>query len=601
MKRKTAVLLLCTTLILGNLAGCARPESVETFFSLFKKDISLYDIPIEYEDPHGKERTEIDFSEIENIRYENMEEFKASISRMEEICLESGNLEELKELYLWLYQEYTQIETAAVVSEIHYNLDMLDEELADISIHNDKAYSEAAVLYWDAVRAVLQTEYEEEFTDFIGEDVAVQFSGPPPLDSERLTELLIQESELVKEYDELYMRDEYSFTVEYDGKTWDIDSVAHARDELSEDEYVDIVTAITEEKGRAMTLVYLELVEVRKEIALQNGYDNPIDYYYEQVYNRDYSPEEAKEFHAAVKEYVAPVYHYVWNNTDYADAEVAIEEVIPVMETYLPQISPEMAEIFDYMIEHEMYILADDLEVSFDGGYTTFISGYGQPYVYNAVYGDYYSITGMVHEFGHYCDFYLNGLYGPGSPGGQYDLAEVSSTGLEMLFYQYFDEIFEGDAEEEKADMLCTPLWMIVTGCLFDEAQQKIFEYEGELTVEKVNEIFAQTGEEYGMRREFGNFWTEVTHNFEAPFYYISYAAASTAALEIWLTAENEGFEAGKEMYLEILSMGSFEYDYFEVLEACDMQGFKSVEFLQEVSQTVADAAMGKGGRIKTK
>ena len=125
-------------------------------------------------------------------------------------------------------------------------------------------------------------------------------------------------------------------------------------------------------------------------------------------------------------------------------------------------------------------------------------------------------------------------------------------------------------------------------GCLFDEAQQKIYDYEGELSIGVVNEIFRQTAEEYRLPVKGGKyFWTTNLHNFRYPFYYISYAVAYATSLEIWLIGQTQGQQQAVDTYLELLSVGAFEYSYSQVMEACRMEGFRSAEMLEQLGQSV--------------
>ena len=66
--------------------------------------------------------------------------------------------------------------------------------------------------------------------------------------------------------------------------------------------------------------------------------------------------------------------------------------------------------------------------------------------------------------------------YGVNVTESSYDLAEVCSTGLELLFYGYYDEIFGDAADAVKTSLLYTALSATVDGCMYDEAQQRIFE-----------------------------------------------------------------------------------------------------------------------------
>ena len=106
-----------------------------------------------------------------------------------------------------------------------------------------------------------------------------------------------------------------------------------------------------------------------------------------------------------------------------------------------------------------------------------------------------------------------------------------------------------------------------------------------------MNNIFRKVAAEYGKSGTYdrGLSWVEIYHTFEVPFYYLSYATASSAAMEIWLTAKEQGQDAAVDMYLSILSRGSFEYGYAEVLDVCGMSGFDSEKYLEKLYLTIID------------
>lgn len=608
MKRRIISILICMMMLVAFVSGCAAPEvspSPEPTETAKQQEpvstptptptptpeepaFSLYDIPAEFEDPFAPERTEMDFSELAGMRYEGIEEFKKAAERMEQACEEEGALDELKELYKFMYEENIKAGTASAVAQIEYDMDSRNEELAEESLNAQNIRQEMSILYSNAVNKALDSDYGEELTTFIGEDVAELFSEKP-IDPEREAELLNRESQLIMDYEQMMQK---AYTVEIDGEEWDEQKVLAERESLSSEEYYELINAIYEKKNEAVVPIYMELVELRKEIAALSGFEDPAAYYYEEIYGRDYSPEEAQSFHASVKECIVPADQKLTElKANKTDAVVETEDILPIMEEILPLISGEMAEIFAYMTEHEMVYLADDFTVSSNRGYTIALDQAGQPYVYNSVYGDAQGLSDTFHEFGHYCDYYLNGLYGAKMPEINIDLAEVPSTALEMLIYDYYDEMLEGDVNDEKLYRLYASLVNIVDGCMYDEAQQRVFAYEGELTADAVNGIFREVAAEYGRNSNIdeGHFWVLVSHTFRSPFYNLSYATAASAAMEIWLIAQEEGQEAAIDLYLNILSHGCFEYSYAEALEICGMRGFTSEEFMKELADAVLE------------
>lgn len=616
MKMRVFAILSCIMMLAAFAAGCAAPvdppapqgtpaappqasDQQPQPTAAPEEDFSLYGIPMAFEDPFAPSMSETNFSDLAGLRYDGFDEFGEAIRRMEEACIREGSLEELKELYTFLYGELVEISTTSAVAAIEYDMDFQNEELAQQSAREDGLWADMNALFREAVNAVLASPYGEDFAAFIGKDVAEGMAAKN-VDLQKSAELTKKETELVIEYQKAVLQ---PFVVTVDGQEWDEPTLYDKEESLSDEEYNRILNAILEKKNQACVPLYLELAELRKEMAALYGYEDVAEYYYEEEYSRDYSPREAQAFHASVKKHIVPAYEAIRETKAYrSDAVVTAESVLPAMEAILPRISPEMAEIFQYMTQHEMIYLTEDLDVSMDTGYTMALSGPAQPFVYNAVYSEMRGLLDTFHEFGHYCDYYLNGTYGPVEPEGDLDQAEVCSMGLEMLLYAYYDEMFEGDTKDEKLEQLYTILGNIISGCMYDEAQQRVFAYEGELTAEVVNRIFREVAAEYGKDTGYdqGLVWVEVHHTFSVPFYYLSYAAAASAAMEIWLTAREEGQEAAVDLYLNILSYGSFEYGYEEMLDACGMRGFRSEAYMAELANTVmeeTDALLADAGK----
>ena len=551
---KKALCLLLSCLMIGSLACCAGPRSAQMPQST--GEFSLYGIPTVFEDPFAPQPSELSFSEISDPVRTDIEPLKTALARMESLCAEKNALADLQELYRFCYNEVVDIKTEASVASIRYDMDTQSPERMETSLRAAALQAEAVTLYESTMKKVLASSYAKQMIRFIGPDVAALFETPE-VDPVRLAELLTREDACIKEYNRL------------------------RSGSLPE-----------EERKLRMAELYIGLVEVRREIAAIYGYENAAEYYYKEAYSREYSPEEAAAFHANVKEYIVPAVQRINRIfTGRTDAVMRAEQTLSVLETYLPQISPEMAELYAQLTERDMIFVTDDCNASRGAGYTMKLYRQAGALVYNgSPHRSYRTLTDTVHEFGHYCDIRLNGIFSAQAPVWKYDLAEVCSSGLEVLFYDYYDEIFSGETGDEKAALLKGFLELIVSGCLYDEAQQRVFAYEGELTPDVVNAIFLFTAAEYGFISVSGDyFWTANLHNYRYPFYYLSYAAAYAASSELWMMARTEGRQAAVDTYLQLLSMGSFEYSYSQVMEACGMQGFASEEMLSRLARTVEE------------
>ena len=108
--------------------------------------------------------------------------------------------------------------------------------------------------------------------------------------------------------------------------------------------------------------------------------------------------------------------------TDYS-GDTAIDMIQP----YIGQMSSELAEALDYMVDHQMYDLAYS-----DGkqgvGFTTMLYSYGAPFMFNQPTGSFYDFSTLVHELGHYNNYYWDGTDW-NDAADNIDTSEVHSRG----------------------------------------------------------------------------------------------------------------------------------------------------------------------------
>ena len=105
-----------------------------------------------------------------------------------------------------------------------------------------------------------------------------------------------------------------------------------------------------------------------------------------------------------------------------------------------------------------------------------------------------------------------------------------------------------------EAEQLIDGLYAILSGCMEDEFQQRVYE-NPDMTLEDMNAVYLQLAEEYGFAELYGytgTEWAAIPHSFQSPMYYISYAVSMIAAMEIWELSEKD-YDAARDVYLTIL------------------------------------------------
>lgn len=364
-----------------------------------------------------------------------------------------------------------------------------------------------------------------------------------------------------------------SFT-DYDAAT-DAELESTAREnELIQDYYL---LPQDESFPDAAAEIYLQLVALRREEAHRAGYDSYADYAYDSLYARDYTPRQIQHLTQTVKERIVPLYLQLERSAlryraKWGTGVPADTEILDAIEEHLPHISPELSEAMDYLRTHGLYCIGNGDEM-LDMGYTVSLPAYRSAFLFNKVSSPLDAYQSTVHEFGHF-----NAAYHDPTPSlyvySALDVSEVQSQALELLFLPCLQDILAGDDEDQRTlvelRVLSGILTSVVDGFLYNEFEQTVYESE-DMTVAELHALEARLNHEYGLDEFYGTdvFWPYISHLFEQPFYYISYAASALPALDIWQIGLTDR-DAAVDAYLRISAAGTEEW-FLDVLEDCGL------------------------------
>lgn len=138
---------------------------------------------------------------------------------------------------------------------------------------------------------MLNSAYGSVLVGLLGEGQAQSLLSTSPNTREELA-LLERETALVNEYWEAVVQEP---SVQSGGRTWTRAQAdaAYLVGSLEEDAYLTLVGELAAVRNGVLAPIYLELVKVRNQYAASKGYDDYVQYAYQTVYGRDYTPEEA--------------------------------------------------------------------------------------------------------------------------------------------------------------------------------------------------------------------------------------------------------------------------------------------------------------------
>ena len=456
---------------------------------------------------------------------------------------ETADGKEAADLYDWLMAEYAKVYTLDNLAYIDFYAHPGDETLSDACRQLDSVLNEVNDALCTALSDALDGPAGSALRSYIGEDKATALVGYDE-QTDRQREITERVSELTLQYNALIM--------EY----------------LSYDEETEKIGAL-----------YRELVDLHNEEAQIVGYKDYADYAYEASYGRDFTPDDAAALCEAVKpyarQYFGSLYYDEATYADFsADTDLAERELVGLVTQYMPRVSDDAAKAAAYMEKHGLYFM-DSAERVSDLGFTTTLDQYNAPFIYLALYGDQNDIQSMFHEFGHYYDAYVNPVPDLLLSVGSLDIFEIHSTGMEALSTGWYEDIFGEDADLARIRFLDSALYTVFSGCLFDEFQRVVYA-DPSLTPEQISQTFVTIARSYGLRsfgKEFSHYWMQVNHNFESPFYYISYAVSMLASLQIYEMAEND-WAAAADFYNDLVSLGAFDYTYCELLDKVGLECF---------------------------
>lgn len=456
---------------------------------------------------------------------------------------ETADGKEAADLYDWLMAEYAKVYTLDNLAYIDFYAHPGDETLSDACRQLDSVLNEVNDALCTALSDALDGPAGSALRSYIGEDKATALVGYDE-QTDRQREITERVSELTLQYNALIM--------EY----------------LSYDEETEKIGAL-----------YRELVDLHNEEAQIVGYKDYADYAYEASYGRDFTPDDAAALCEAVKPYARQYFGSLYYNeatyADFsADTDLTERELVGLVTQYMPHVSDDAAKAAAYMEKHGLYFM-DSAERVSDLGFTTTLDQYNAPFIYLALYGDQNDIQSMFHEFGHYYDAYVNPVPDLLLSVGSLDIFEIHSTGMEALSTGWYEDIYGEDADLARIRFLDSALYTVFSGCLFDEFQRVVYA-DPTLTPEQISQTFVTIARSYGLRsfgKEFSHYWMQVNHNFESPFYYISYAVSMLASLQIYEMAEND-WAAAADFYNDLVSLGAYDYTYCELLEKVGLECF---------------------------
>lgn len=544
------------------------------------------------------EHADLGFSEMKALTYDAqlLEMQMEELAELAKEATESGvprDEARVEQLFGEMLTEAEKMTTCNAIAEIVYYQDIFNEE----NQQHQAEVLEDVVEIGDAlsvtIRELCRSPYQELMRKQMNAAQVEAYLDYEEMDEEE-KELFVTQNSLEQEYEQLASE---NFYYEYNGEEWDIGRLVSEAETLSSEEYIAIYQGIYEQKNAAVGEVFLELVGVRNQIAKLNGYENYAEYAYEEVYIRDYSLADAKTLFKELKRHVVPIIADM--TTAYYDKELSAvylegdgadgTEIFEAVGPYLEKIDEELYDTYRHFMEYQLYDM-DMADCKAEAAFTMDLSYFKDGFIYGKMYDSYLDYYNVIHEFGHYNNTYHNADTFLESCNN-IDVCEIHSQGLQMLFYDYYEELLGEEMGEQYAFYdVYTMAENAVSTAIVAEFEIKAYE-NPDMTLEELNKLYLTLSESYGLRydaqiSELYN-WCDISHIFTSPCYYISYLTSAFSSLDI-LTMAQENRDDAVETYMALTALPGY-VPYCSAVEYAGLRDIFDDGVAEEIMEETAE------------
>ena len=356
--------------------------------------------------------------------------------------------------------------------------------------------------------------------------------------------------------------------------------------------------AYEEQIRDATSDLYVSLVKVRYEIAHALGDENYLTYAYK-ANGYEYTPAQMSAFLSAVIDYAIPVFSdtefyaaYYLNMKTSKNEPIETHNIINATYSILQFKSPELAEIYRYMLQYGLFDISLSRDGRYDGAFTTYFPTYDAPYLFATVDGVLTDYLTLYHEFGHFADMYKN--YGSAS---SLDLSEVYSQGLEYMMLLAMRGVMGNDAFNYlKFTSLYSALNTLIVQGYFAAFELAVYSlpYE-QITEENLSELSRTVARKFSFYQadRFELYDCLILHTMLYPTYVQSYCTSTIPAIELYLLeAQTSG--AGFDAYLALLSRDGTDERFAQTLERVGLSDPFHASTVKQIANEVYFQFLGK-------
>ncbi len=329
----------------------------------------------------------------------------------------------------------------------------------------------------------------------------------------------------------------------------------------------EVFRLITERKlqdAEKLDALLTELIQLRTKIAKNAGFENFMEYRFNELARFDYTPADCIQFHASIEEVLMPLVNQLFETRKSElgldvlkpwDRDVdpsgkaplkpfnSTEELIDKTIQCFNRLDTYFGERIEIM-KRMNYLDLDSRMKKGPGGYNMTMPEIGVPFIFMNSANSETDLITMVHEGGHAIhtflshDLELNAFKDTTS-----EVAEVASMGMELMSMEHWDIFYPNpeDLKRAKKNHLQYILTILTKTCQGDSFQFWLYQNPNHTVVERrakwveLNKRFTPAAVDWaGSETALETGYQSILHFYVVPFYYIEYAFAELGSLALW-------------------------------------------------------------------
>jgi len=283
----------------------------------------------------------------------------------------------------------------------------------------------------------------------------------------------------------------------------------------------------------------IDLVKKRNQIAELKGYDN----YAEMSLAEDgYIVEEVKEMAEDVLDNIKPVYDELNQNSIYPqEFKYGDNNINGVISDFSDGLTPEVSESNDFRIKYNYSNIGDNDAAN---AYATNLSGLNAPYLMVPESSTLNGVDTIIHEFGHFNDFYLNYPYSYMGLAKSTDLSEVSSQSFELFFMNDYDKYYDNGWQQEKYNIKSFITNSMLRASIITLSELELYTSD-DLTLENIKAYYGDLALKFNNDNSpyAGLEFASIYHLYEAPIYYYNYISSANVAVQMYMESLDNSYD----------------------------------------------------------